>query len=246
VSQLPDAANCTCLPAEEEERWRRWVDDRFVRVITINIYRNARESFQTFEYIAEHGNFSWPERQGARVIGAGMMWALSGAKPGLAVSACPRSHLPCGTNGIERRPFVRLVSPATKSRGQPACMKPAGLGAKRSMSLGAKRSMRSLCRPEDSIRLMLTQVRVAGKLKKKYDVKGEPRAEMYADAEQWVAAVGDRPFMGGDAPNLADLSVFGVVRSVTGTDTFMDLLHNTGISKWCGLVASSRPDRGHA
>ena len=81
----------------------------------------------------------------------------------------------------------------------------------------------------------------AGKLKKKYDVKGEPRAEMYADAEKWVAAVGDRPFMGGDAPNLADLSVFGVVRSVTGTDTFMDLLHNTGISKWCGPVASE-PD----
>ena len=77
-------------------------------------------------------------------------------------------------------------------------------------------------------------------------MKGEPRAEMYADAEQWVAAVGDRPFMGGDAPNLADLSVFGVVRSVTGTDTFMDLLHNTGISKWCALAALSKPDRGHA
>jgi hypothetical protein len=69
-----------CVPpaAEEEERWRRWVDDRFVRVITINIYRNGRESFQTFDYIAEHGNFSWPERQAARVVGALMMWALSG------------------------------------------------------------------------------------------------------------------------------------------------------------------------
>ncbi len=94
--------------------------------------------------------------------------------------------------------------------------------------------------------MTLTQLRVAGKLKKKYDVKGEPRAELYADAEQWVAAVGDRLFMGGDAPNLADLSVFGVVRSVTGTDTFMDLLHNTGISKWCGLVVSSKSERGHA
>ena len=74
-------------------------------------------------------------------------------------------------------------------------------------------------------------------------MEGEPRAEMYADAEKWVAAVGDRPFMGGDAPNLADLSVFGVVRSVTGTDTFMDLLHNTGISKWCGADAS---EPGHS
>ena len=68
-----------CVAAEEEERWRRWVDNRFVRVITVNIYRNARESFQTFDYIAEHGNFSWPERQGARGVGAIMMWALSGA-----------------------------------------------------------------------------------------------------------------------------------------------------------------------
>ncbi len=25
---------------EEEEKWRRWVDDRFVKVITANIYRN--------------------------------------------------------------------------------------------------------------------------------------------------------------------------------------------------------------
>ena len=65
--------------AEEEERWRRWVDDRFVRVITINIYRNGRESFQTFDYIAETGKFSWPEQQAARVVGALMMWALSGA-----------------------------------------------------------------------------------------------------------------------------------------------------------------------
>ena len=26
----------------EEERWRRWVDERFVRVITVNIYRSAQ------------------------------------------------------------------------------------------------------------------------------------------------------------------------------------------------------------
>jgi hypothetical protein len=26
--------------AEEEQRWRRWVDERFVRVLTANIYRS--------------------------------------------------------------------------------------------------------------------------------------------------------------------------------------------------------------
>ena len=50
---------CLCsLCAAEEERWRRWVDDRLARVITINIYRSAKESFQTFEYITEYGNFN--------------------------------------------------------------------------------------------------------------------------------------------------------------------------------------------
>lgn len=36
----------------------------------------------------------------------------------------------------------------------------------------------------------------------------------------------------GDKPNLADLSVFGAIRSVTSTDTFMDLMHNTAIGGW--------------
>ena len=110
-------ADSTSLPTEEEERWRRWVDDRFVRVITINIYRNARESFQTFEYIAEQGNFSWAERQGARVIGAGMMWALSGAEPGLAVSASPWSHLPCGTDGLSAGRPCRVANSLYRLHG---------------------------------------------------------------------------------------------------------------------------------
>ena len=45
-------------------------------------------------------------------------------------------------------------------------------------------------------------------------------------------ALGARDFLGGTEPNLADISVFGVVRAVTGTNTFMDLMHNTEISRW--------------
>ena len=49
--------------------------------------------------------------------------------------------------------------------------------------------------------------------------------------------------MGGDAPNLADLAVFGVTRSVTCTDTFNELMHNTGIGPWyirmIGVVGQS-------
>ena len=136
-------------PPEEEERWRRWVDERLVRVITVNIYRSASESFQTFDYITEHGNFGWVQREAARVVGATMMWGLS------------------------RR------------------------------------------------------------LKKKYDVEGDVREALYRCAAEWVAAVGDRrPFLGGDRPNLADIEVFGVMRSIVGTDTFMDLQHKTAVGPW--------------
>ena len=46
------------------------------------------------------------------------------------------------------------------------------------------------------------------------------------------SCVGDKPFKGGEKPDLSDLSMFGVIRSVTGTDTFMDLMHLTPISGW--------------
>jgi microsomal prostaglandin-E synthase 2 len=39
--------------ADEERRWREWVDQRLVRVITVNIYRSGKESFQTFDYIVK-------------------------------------------------------------------------------------------------------------------------------------------------------------------------------------------------
>lgn len=51
-------------------------------------------------------------------------------------------------------------------------------------------------------------------------------------ANEWVDAVGQRRFLGGDAPNMADLSMFGVIRAVVGTNTFHDLMHNTKIGPW--------------
>lgn len=76
---------------------------------------------------------------------------------------------------------------------------------------------------------------VARRLKDKYQV-GDPRADLVAAADQWVRApapppplhltrpplasqadaVGSRRFLGGDRPNLADLSVFGVLKSLEG------------------------------
>ena len=61
-------------------RWREWVDERLVKVVTVNIYRNWSESFQTFDYITETGKFGVVERQAARIVGAVMMWAIAGAR----------------------------------------------------------------------------------------------------------------------------------------------------------------------
>lgn len=52
------------------------------------------------------------------------------------------------------------------------------------------------------------------------------------DAADWVGALKGRTFHGGSSPDLADLAVFGVIRSITGTDTFNDLMHNTDIGSW--------------
>ena len=59
-------------------RWREWVDERLVKVVTVNIYRNWAETFQTFDYITETGKFTWAERHASRIVGAIMMWAIAG------------------------------------------------------------------------------------------------------------------------------------------------------------------------
>lgn len=147
-SNKNSASTAGTVSRDEEEKWRRWVDERLVRVITVNIYRTAHEAFQTFDYITEHGNFGRVQKEAARVVGAVMMWSLS------------------------------------------------------------------------------------NKLKKKYNVEGDVREVLYQCAGEWVQAVGDKKFLGGDQPNLADLAVFGVMRSTVGTDTFMDLQHETPIGSW--------------
>ena len=40
---------------EKEAKWMRWVDDRFVHVVTPNIYRTWQEAFNSFDYITERG-----------------------------------------------------------------------------------------------------------------------------------------------------------------------------------------------
>ena len=43
------------IDKDEERRWREWVDQRFVKLVTANIYRSWREAWQTFGYITTEG-----------------------------------------------------------------------------------------------------------------------------------------------------------------------------------------------
>ncbi|CAG5134086.1 unnamed protein product [Candidula unifasciata] len=70
-------------------------------------------------------------------------------------------------------------------------------------------------------------------LKAKYNLKDDVRQSLYDACNEWLAAVGkDRPFMGGNQPNLADLAVYGVLNSIEGCYAFQDALTNTNIGPW--------------
>nr|XP_054770281.1 prostaglandin E synthase 2-like [Lytechinus pictus] len=73
---------------------------------------------------------------------------------------------------------------------------------------------------------------VAMKLKRKYNVKPDARESLYDAANEWMSVVGKKDFMGGDKPNLADLSVYGVLSSIEGLDAFNDMCRMTKIGPW--------------
>lgn len=74
---------------------------------------------------------------------------------------------------------------------------------------------------------------IGKRLKKKYALKDDVRESLYDNCRQWLKAIGkERQYMGGDRPNLADLSVFGVLRSIEGCTAFDELLENTNIKDW--------------
>ena len=62
-----------------------------------------------------------------------------------------------------------------------------------------------------------------GKLKKKYGIDDEREALAQA-LDKWAAEVGDKPFAGGDTPNVADLSVYGVIHAIEGLATHDDIM----------------------
>jgi hypothetical protein len=72
---------------------------------------------------------------------------------------------------------------------------------------------------------------------------GDLRDALYREVDKFVAALGGRDFLGGSAPNLADLSAYGVLRAVQGTPTYNDVVAYTKVRTWldqggCGGVCA--------
>ncbi|PHU21004.1 hypothetical protein BC332_12155 [Capsicum chinense] len=63
--------------ANEESKWRKWVDDHLVHMLSPNIYRSTSEALESFDYITSHGNFSFTERITAKYAGAAAMYFVS-------------------------------------------------------------------------------------------------------------------------------------------------------------------------
>ena len=52
----------------------------------------------------------------------------------------------------------------------------------------------------------------------------DARAALRAGVGEWTAALAGEPFLGGARPNLADIEVFGMLRSIRGLDTWREVL----------------------
>lgn len=65
------------LNADEEKKWREWVDNHLVHVLSPNIYRTVLEALESFDYITTKGNFSLYERLVAKYGGAAAMYFVS-------------------------------------------------------------------------------------------------------------------------------------------------------------------------
>ncbi len=67
----------------------------------------------------------------------------------------------------------------------------------------------------------------------KYGIDGDLRQALYDTVNDFVEhGLRGRRFAGGEAPNLADLAAFGVVRAVRTTSAFRDLMAHSQLRPW--------------
>ncbi|KAK9307510.1 hypothetical protein QLX08_002141 [Tetragonisca angustula] len=75
---------------------------------------------------------------------------------------------------------------------------------------------------------------ISKRLKKKHNLKNDVRESLYDGINKWLRAIKKRggTFMGGEKPNLSDLAVYGVLKSIEGCSAFKDALNNTTLNTW--------------
>nr|CAG4635544.1 EOG090X08KD [Artemia franciscana] len=75
---------------------------------------------------------------------------------------------------------------------------------------------------------------VGKRLKKRHNLRDDVRQSLYEEVNIWLKALQKKgtPFMGGNAPDLGDLAVYGCLNSIEGCKAFQDLLVNTKIRHW--------------
>ncbi|CAI5515727.1 unnamed protein product [Closterium sp. Naga37s-1] len=182
-----------------------WVDGHLVHLLSPNIYRSPSEALEAFDYIATNGNFTAWERMMAQYFGAGAMYVIGKKlkkKHGIA-DACSIYE-------------SRLKTPSPSSRRPPRPHAGNFTAWERMMAryFGAG-----------------AMYMIGKKLKKKHGIADE-RTDLYKAADEWVAALGDRKFLGGETPNLADLAVFGVLRPIRHLTAGRDMVANSSIGPW--------------
>lgn len=75
---------------------------------------------------------------------------------------------------------------------------------------------------------------IAKRLKQRHGLKDEVRLSLYDEINYWMSAIRKRggQFMGGSTPDLSDLAVYGILKSIEGCKAFKDALENTKLSTW--------------
>ncbi|CAG0923159.1 unnamed protein product [Notodromas monacha] len=75
---------------------------------------------------------------------------------------------------------------------------------------------------------------IGKRLKRRHGLKDDVRISLYDEARFFTRHLKRKktPFLGGDAPNLGDLAIYGVLTAIEGCDAFRDLLANTDIGPW--------------
>lgn len=77
----------------------------------------------------------------------------------------------------------------------------------------------------------LVMTLVAKKIRKRQGIH-DPKSFLRKRVFDWVQGLGNRPFMGGEHPNAADIAVFGISRVVAGLEAGVIFNESVAFSQW--------------